>query len=270
MNIINPFQPDGRDLIPSCMYRLVFRLVDSPRKNVFFEKLIPCFSDWLLSLDIDLTEHRGLLSTRPLKKQSERRTYDGYLDFVRSSFSEKFKKLLPQELRKCSKDELEFAAALIQLSMRPRDHFGYRYVENYLREDEIKDFERRIEEANQDAKFFLEKLKPHITRYRDIAKRPRNPKLKDILTRLVVEKNSTNPKILWLSLIRKFHDKDPEICDFFDNLVADDTGLSNQNSLKEAPYKFIYMDSVQSGNSKGQEKFLTYSKFRYHVRKTKK
>ena len=139
-----------------------------------------------------------------------------------------------------------------------------------MQEVERKDLERRIEQANEDADFYLKKLKPYITRYRDIAKRPRNPKLKDILTRLVVEINSTDPKVLWLSLIRKFNDTDREICDFFDDLVSDDSGLSTQNSLKEAPYKFVYMDSVQSGATKGREKYLTYSRFRYHLKKLKK
>lgn len=252
------------------LHRLMSLLGDTEKVDFFLKEIIPQFGVWLLDSKVQLTEGRGLLSLVPVKEKRLGQTYDGYLDFVRTKFSEKFVKKLPKDIRQCSKEELELSAALLQLSQRPRDSYGLEYVKSYMQEVERKDLERRIEQANEDADFYLKKLKPYITRYRDIAKRPRNPKLKDILTRLVVEINSTDPKVLWLSLIRKFNDTDREICDFFDDLVSDDSGLSTQNSLKEAPYKFVYMDSVQSGATKGREKYLTYSRFRYHLKKLKK
>jgi hypothetical protein len=265
-----PLGDEAYDLSLRVLYRLMSLLGDTEKVDFFLKEIIPQFGVWLLDSKVQLTEGRGLLSLVPVKEKRLGQTYDGYLDFVRTKFSEKFVKKLPKDIRHCSKEELELSAALLQLSQRPRDSYGLEYVKSYMQEVERKDLERRIEQANEDADFYLEKLKPYITRYRDIAKRPRNPKLKEILSRLVVEINSTDPKVLWLSLIRKFNDTDREICDFFDDLVPDDSGLSTQNSLKEAPYKFVYMDSVQSGATKGREKYLTYSRFRYHLKKLKK
>jgi hypothetical protein len=98
---------------------------------------------------------------------------------------------------------------------------------------------------------------------------PKNRHLKEVLRKLISEFGSDDYKTLWLALIQKLDDRDPEVCDLFDGLISDESGLRNGEALKCQPYKFVYMDSIQSGARKGDEKYLTYARFRYYVRKIK-
>jgi hypothetical protein len=261
----------SKALLTQCFYRGVTKAA-SPEIR-FSEDFLLRVQSWLVDCEICFTEPRGLLSLISSDDKSNELSsgpyYRGYLDFVRTLLSSDARETIPMDMREFEDEQIEMAAAIVQLTCRPDDEIGNAYVEFSLREAEKNDLHQQLGQSRDHASFLMEKLTPHLLRYREMAARPRSKSLTEVLETLALELKSHDPKVLWGALIQRFNDWDQPIRDVFDGLVADESGLKNQTTLKAAPYKCVYMDSIKSGPKKGKEKYLTYQRFRYHLKKIK-
>jgi len=229
--------------------------------------------DWLIKSDILFSEPLGLFSVIGNLGQTQEPwsspRYEGYLAYVRSLLSHDSRGCVPGEIRERKDEEIEMAAAIVQLVRRPDDLIGKEYVENFLRRAELDDLHHQIAERFEFEGRLLETVKPYFVRQQRMLSATRNKPLKALVRRLISESGSADYQFLWQLLIRKFEDRDVHVCALFADLVEDETGLRNGDTLKSDPRKFIYMDSIQSGCRKGEERYLTYARFRRHVRKIK-
>ncbi len=201
-----------------------------------------------MGTDINFYAPRGLLSTDHHDSQRDHKAHHGYLSYVHGTLDGVSVDDFPDEIKKYTYEDIQTASAILQLSFRGDDEAGVEYVDSYLHDLET-------------ISFLRQKGRP-----KEIASRPRSRRLIEVLKVLVGSADVIEPKSLWLSLIQRFHDADPIIRAIFADLIPDESGLKQQNALKSAPYKFVYMESIQSGKSKGEEKYLTYQRFRAHIK----
>ena len=239
----------------------------------FSNDLLLLVDAWLSQSDIFFSKPVGLFSVIGKLGQTEEPylgpRYEGYLAYVRSLLSHGLRESIPDEIRERKDEEIEMAAAIVQLVRRPDDVIGKEYVENFLRRAELNDLHHQIEERFEFEGRLLETVKPYFVRQQRMLSATRNKPLKALVRRLISESGSADYQFLWQLLIRKFEARDLEACALFSDLVEDESGLRNGDTLKSDPRKFIYMESIQSGCRKGEERYLTYARFRRHVRKIK-
>lgn len=232
--------------------------------ETFLRDVVPDIHNWLLSANIIFFEPKGLLSSNLNESDNTEDAHSGFLAYVNSVLSGLSVSEFPRQIKKYSYEEIELAAAILQLKFRPTDKYGTEHVEKYLHELEKRDLSQQLGQSRDHASRLLENAMPHVIRHRKMVTGPRNKRLKEMLRNLIYEVGSVDPKLLWIALIQKFDSSDSVYCDFFDKLIPDHSGLRNGDALKSAPEKFVYIDSVRG---KDKEKYLTYARFRYHLRK---
>lgn len=235
-------------LLQKCFLRVLIIHGDRGYKK-FMEQTLPVVCSWLLRTDVNFYVPRGLLFTDYHDPEPDQKAYHGYLSYVHGTLGVVSVDDFPDEIKKYNYEDIQIASAILQLSFREADEPGVEYVDRYLHDLETSSFLRQ-------------KGRP-----KEIASRPRSRHLIEVLRVLVGSADVIEPKSLWLSLIQRFHDADPIVRAIFADLIPDESGLKQQNALKSAPYKFVYMESIQSGKSKGDEKYLTYQRFRTHIKK---
>ena len=261
----------SKAVLTQCFYRGVTRAASAEIK--FSEGFLLRVHSWLVDSEICFSKPRGLLFLISGDDESNEPSsgpyYRGYLDYVRTLLSSDARATIPMGIREFEDEQIEMAAAIVQLTCRPHDTIGQKYVEYFLNQAESSDLRQQLNQRQEHEDRLLKNVKPYLLRHLKMVLAPKNRHLKEVLRKLISEFGSDDYKTLWLALIQKLDDRDPEVCDLFDGLISDESGLRNGEALKCQPYKFVYMDSIQSGARKGDEKYLTYARFRYYVRKIK-
>ena len=261
----------SKAVLTQCFYRGVTKAASAEIR--FSEDFVLRVQSWLVDSEICFSKPRGLLSLISGDDESNEPSsgphYRGYLDYVRTLLSSDARATIPMGIREFEDEQIEMAAAIVQLTCRPNDEIGNAYVELSLREAEKNELHQQIDQSLEHASFLMEKLTPHLLRYREMAALPRSKSLTEVLETLALELKSHDPKVLWISLIKRIEDRDLVVREVFDSLVADESGLKNQTTLKAAPYKCVYMEGIKSGPKKGKEKYLTYQRLRHHLKKLK-
>lgn len=255
-------------LVTKCLVRALAKFGNAGSET-FLRDVVPDIHNWLLSANIIFFEPKGLLSSNLNESDNTEDAHSGFLAYVNSVLSGLSVSEFPRQIKKYSYEEIELAAAILQLKFRPTDKCGTEHVEKYLHELEKRDLSQQVDQSRDHASFLMEKLTPHLLHYKKMAALPRSKRLTNVLETLALELNSHDPKVLWISLIKRIEDRDLVVREVFDSLVADESGLKNQTTLKAAPYKCVYMEGIKSGPKKGKEKYLTYQRLRHHLKKLK-
>jgi len=247
--------------------RRVIRIHGDNLSKKFMAETLRDVYVWLSCANINFYKPRGLLSPDLNGTDGDEKTYHGYMSYVHSTLLDVSQDEFPEDVRPYTFEDIELASAILQLYFRATDKYGIAYVEEYFYELEKRDLRLERDERKEESKLLYGHLERHLLRPKEIASRSRSKRLVKVLKDLVTDSGSKDPKVLWLLLIQRFHDLDPVIRGLFDDVIPDESGLKQQNALKSAPYKFVYMESIQSGKSKGEEKYLTYQRFRAHIKK---
>jgi len=222
---------------------------------------------WLSCTNINFYKPRGLLFLDLNVHDEDEKTYHGYMSYVHSTLLEVSQDEFPEDVQRYTFEDIELASAILQLYFRATDKYGIAYVDEYFHVLEKRDLRLERDERKEESKLLSGHLKRYLLRPKEIASRSRSKRLVRVLKELVTNSGSKDPKVLWPLLIQRFHDLDPVIRGMFDDVIPDESGLKNQNTLKSVPFKLVYMESIQSGKSKGDEKYLTYQRFRTHIKK---
>lgn len=232
-------------------------------------QVIPKVRNWFRLNDVNVAPAAGLFGLIEVQPNLSAQTYTCYLSFVRRV---EVGEVVPKFERPfVESEELVAAAGVIQVLDHPDNIAAIQHTLDLLHEVAFERIKRDRDDLSNQIAWLLDEVKTRRETNRRYAKRTRSKDISELIQWLSVASGGVFiARELWLLLHSHFDRYDPKVRAIFVDKIADNDGLNNLNTLKEAPYKFVFAGAIKTGPRAGQERYMTYKAFREHVRRTER